>query len=87
MLTVHNRYKQFFIQIFLTPQTSIWWKISKDDGYLIRNCGLDRTIDAHSEDIILSVYDEEGEFAGILNSASACDVILGKPPYFYGDSN
>jgi len=32
-----------------------------------------------SEDIIISVYDENGEFAGILNSATACDVILDKP--------
>jgi hypothetical protein len=41
----------------------------------------------NSEDIIFQIFDKNGEFIGILNSASTCDVILNKETLFYGDSN
>ena len=40
-----------------------------------------------SEDIIIQIFDDDGEFIGILNSATPCDVISSKSALFYGDSN
>ncbi len=54
---------------------------------LIRHCGKDISINMNSEDIIIKIYDKSGEFIGILNVATPCDVVLVKPPNFYGDSN
>ncbi len=64
-----------------------WWQVAKANDFLTRHCGWDKSVKASSEDIIIAIYDDNGEFAGILNSATACDVILNKAPYFYGDSN
>ncbi len=64
-----------------------WWQVAKANEILVRQCGFDITIKTHSEDIIIAIYDEGGEFVGILNSANSCDVVLEKPPYFYGNSN
>jgi len=64
-----------------------WWQVAKANDFLARQCGWDKSVKASSEDIIIAIYDDNGEFAGILNSATACDVILNKAPYFYGDSN
>lgn len=64
-----------------------WWQVAKANDMLVRQCGWDRSVQMSSEDIIISIFDNDGEFAGIINSATACDVILNKPPSFYGDSN
>ena len=64
-----------------------WWQVTKANDTLIRQCGWDRSVQMSSEDIIISIYDKNGKFVGILNSATACDIILNKPPAFYGDSN
>jgi hypothetical protein len=64
-----------------------WWQVGKANEILVRHCGFDVSIKMHSEDIILAIYDVNGEFVGVLNSATPCDVVLNKPPYFYGDSN
>jgi len=64
-----------------------WWQVAKANDILVRQCGWDKSVKMSSEDIIIAIYDDNGEFAGILNSATACDVILNKPAYFYGDSN
>ena len=64
-----------------------WWQVAKDNGILVRECGWDRSIKMTSEDIIISIYDDKGEFSGILNSATECNVIQNKSPTFYGDSN
>jgi len=64
-----------------------WWQVAKANDILARQCGWDKSVKMSSEDIIIAIYDDNEEFAGILNSATACDVILNKPPYFYGDSN
>jgi len=64
-----------------------WWQVAKANDFLARQCGWDKSVKASSEDIIIAIYDDNGEFSGILNSATACDVILNKAPYFYGDSN
>jgi len=67
--------------------TDEWWQVAKANDILVRQCGWDRSVQMSSEDIIISIFDNDGEFAGIINSATACDVILNKPPSFYGDSN
>jgi len=64
-----------------------WWQVAKANDILVRQCGWDKSVKMSSEDIIIAIYDDNGEFAGILNSATACNVILNKPAYFYGDSN
>jgi len=64
-----------------------WWQLAKANDILVRQCGWDKSVKMSSEDIIIAIYDEKGDFTGILNSATACDVILNKPAYFYGDSN
>lgn len=64
-----------------------WWQVTKANDILVRQCGWDRSVQMSSEDIVISIYDNDGEFAGILNSATSCDVILNKLPSFYGDSN
>jgi len=64
-----------------------WWQVAKANDILVRQCGWDKSVQMSSEDVIISIYDDKGEFAGILNSATACDIILNKPPSFYGDSN
>ena len=64
-----------------------WWKVASENDVLVRQCGPDKSINMNSEDIIIKVFDERGEFIGILNSATPCNVILNKPLFFYGDSN
>jgi len=64
-----------------------WWQVAKANDLLARQCGWDTSVKMSSEDIVIAISDDDGEFAGILNSATACDVILNKPAYFYGDSN
>jgi len=64
-----------------------WWIVASQNNVLVRQCGYDRSIQMNSEDIIIQIFDENGEFIGILNSASTCDVILNKEALFYGDSN
>lgn len=64
-----------------------WWQKASQNDVLVRQCGPDKSINMNSEDIIIKVFDEEGEFIGILNSATPCNVILDKPLSFYGDSN
>ncbi len=64
-----------------------WWQVSKASDILVRQCGWDKSVKMSSEDIIIAIYDYQGRFAGILNSATDCDVVLNKPAYFYGDSN
>jgi len=64
-----------------------WWQVAKSNKILVRQCGWDKSVKMSSEDIIIAIYDYQGRFAGILNSATDCDVVLNKPAYFYGDSN
>jgi hypothetical protein len=64
-----------------------WWKVASQNDVLVRQCGPDKSINMNSEDIIIKIFDERGEFIGILNSATPCNVILDKPLAFYGDSN
>lgn len=64
-----------------------WWQVASENNVLVRQCGPDKSINMNSEDIIIKVFDEGGEFIGILNSATPCNVILNKPLFFYGDSN
>ena len=64
-----------------------WWKVASENDVLVRQCGPDKSINMNSEDIIIKVFDERGEFIGILNTATPCNVILNKPLFFYGDSN
>ena len=64
-----------------------WWIKASEDKVLVRQCGYDRSIQMNSEDIIIQIFDKNEEFIGILNSASACDVILDRTTQFYGDSN
>ena len=64
-----------------------WWQVAVEYDVLVRECGWDKSIKMTSEDIIIAIYDNEGELAGVLNSATQCDVILNKSPSFYGDSN
>jgi len=63
-----------------------WWIVASQNDVLIRLCGWDRSIQMTSEDIIIQIFDDDGEFIGILNSASTCDVVE-KGVLFYGDSN
>lgn len=67
--------------------TQEWWKVAVDNDILVRECGWDESVKMTSEDIVIAVYDEKGNLAGVLNSATTCDVILNKSPSFYGDSN
>ena len=64
-----------------------WWLAVKEHGEIVRYCGFDRSIKMNSEDILLKIYNENGTFVGILNSASECNVIDDKPGAFFGDSN
>jgi hypothetical protein len=64
-----------------------WWQVAVENDILVRQCGWDKSVQMTSEDIIIAIYDDKGEFIGVLNSATACDVILNKSPTFYGDSN
>ena len=64
-----------------------WWQVASENDVLVRQCGPDISIKMNSEDIIIKVLNENGEFIGILNSATPCNVILNKPLFFYGDSN
>ncbi len=61
--------------------------MASQNDVLVRQCGPDKSINMNSEDIIIKIFDERGEFIGILNSATPCNVILDKPLAFYGDSN
>jgi len=65
----------------------VWWITASENEVVVRDCGFDRSIKMNSEDILIQIFNETGEFVGILNSASTCDVILIKPAIFYGDSN
>lgn len=64
-----------------------WWIVASENKVLVRECGYDRSIQMNSEDIIIQIFDKKGDFIGILNSASTCDVISDKTALFYGDSN
>jgi len=64
-----------------------WWQVASQTDVLVRHCGHDKSINMNSEDIVLKIFDERGEFIGILNVATPCNVILDKPLAFYGDSN
>ena len=64
-----------------------WWQVAFEKDGLIRHCGKDISINMSSEDIIIKIFNHRGEFIGILNAATPCDVVLVKPPNFYGDSN
>ena len=64
-----------------------WWQVASENDVLVRQCGPDKSINMNSEDIIIKVFDERGEFIGILNAATPCNVVLNKPLFFYGDSN
>jgi hypothetical protein len=64
-----------------------WWQVASQNDVLVRQCGPDKSINMNSEDIIIKIFDDRGEFIGILNSATPCNVILNKPLFFYGDSN
>jgi hypothetical protein len=64
-----------------------WWIVASQNPVLVRQCGWDKSIQMTSEDIIIQIFDDDGEFVGILNSASTCDVISSKSALFYGDSN
>jgi hypothetical protein len=64
-----------------------WWIKAKDNEILIRQCGFDVSVKMWSEDIILAIYDDKEEFVGVLNTATSCNVIEKKSPFFEGDSN
>lgn len=63
-----------------------WWIVASENGFLVRECGFDNSIQMTSEDIIIQIFNKKGEFVGILNAASPCNVIEKKGAYF-GDSN
>jgi len=66
-----------------------WWIVGSQNPAYVRQCGWDKSIQMTSEDIIIQIFNDEGEFVGILNSATPCDVISisSKPALFHGDSN
>jgi len=41
-----------------------WWQVAKANDILVRQCGWDKSIKMSSEDIIISIYDDGGKFAG-----------------------
>ncbi len=64
-----------------------WWQVAVENDVLVRECGWDKSVKMTSEDIIIAIYGDKGKFVGVLNSATACDVIMNKSPAFFGDSN
>lgn len=58
-----------------------WWQYMFHDKKglpFARDCEFDKSADMNSEDIVIKITDENGNFIGILNSATPCDVILNK---------
>jgi len=54
-----------------------WWQfmLKDEDGEpFARECEFDSSAGIFSEDIIIKILDENGEFIGMLNSATPCDV-------------
>lgn len=64
-----------------------WWQVASQTPVLVRHCGVDKSINMSSEDIVIQIYDENKKFIGILNAATNCDVVKKRPSSFYGDSN
>ena len=64
-----------------------WWQVASQNPILVRHCGVDKSINMSSEDIVIQIIDENDKFIGILNAATNCDVVLNRPISFYGDSN
>jgi hypothetical protein len=64
-----------------------WWIVASQNPILVRHCGVDKSINMSSEDIVIQILDENDKFIGILNAATNCDVVLNRPISFYGDSN
>lgn len=53
-----------------------WWLEVIEKEELVRQCDFDESAQMYSEDIILKIIDNNGEFIGIVNAATPCDVIL-----------
>jgi len=52
-----------------------WWQESLKLGRpLVRQCEFDESAQMYSEDIVVKIFDSNGEFIGIMNSATPCDV-------------
>jgi len=52
-----------------------WWKESEKIGNpFARQCDFDESAQMFSEDIIVKIWNDKGEFIGIMNSATPCDV-------------
>ncbi len=52
-----------------------WWQESlKLSRPLVRQCEFDESAQMYSEDIVIKIFDSNGEFIGIMNSATPCDV-------------
>lgn len=51
-----------------------WWKISEQYDLSIKSCEWDTSAAMNSEDVIIRI-EENGEFLGVLNSATPCDVL------------
>jgi hypothetical protein len=56
-----------------------WWRQSYrdiDGQPFARECEFDSSAGIFSEDLVIKIHDEDGNFIGILNSATPCDVTL-----------
>ena len=56
-----------------------WWRQSYrdiDGQPFARECEFDSSAGIFSEDLVIKIHDENGQFMGILNSATPCDVTL-----------
>ena len=52
-----------------------WWKEAEKGGNpFARQCDFDESAQMFSEDIVVKIWDDRGEFIGIMNSATPCDV-------------
>ena len=51
-----------------------WWKKSEQYDLFVKSCEWDDSAAMKSEDVIIRI-EENGEFLGILNSATPCDVL------------
>jgi len=54
-----------------------WWQLAKNDQEKLpfaRECEFDSSAQMYSEDLVIGIFDTEGELIGIMNSATPCDV-------------
>jgi len=54
-----------------------WWQLAKnepDELPFARECEFDSSAEMFSEDLVVGIFDENGQLIGIMNSATPCDV-------------